>query len=256
MTPQERNIWVRRMERAGVVGSPPRAGRRARVGDCRRASSLLDRARLSDPQDTPSSFRPAATCRTRSCATAATATDHGVRLCRMRLRLPCGRPAGDAARRRDAFASELADEMAAANVPTELGAIVAHADMRNRISARCSMRTRRRRRTRPWPSAQRGTPRGLVGATIAGAAPSGPCLDPDFRRGMALVGEWGLTFDAFLFELQLGELIALAEAVPQTTIVVNHLGGPIGFDPRRRATRTSLPGPSTSRSWPNARMSR
>ncbi len=138
------------------------------------------------------------------------------------------RPVGETA-----FASALADEMAAANVPTEIGAIVAHADMRSpNLGAVLDAHEKAgggRVRGLRHSAARLEDPSARL---IAGAAPARLCLDPDFRRGVALVGEWGLTFDAFLFQSQLGELIALAEAVPQTTIVANHLGGPIGFDPK------------------------
>lgn len=42
--------------------------------------------------------------------------------------------------------------------------------------------------------------------------------------------EHGLVFDAFLFHFQLDELVDLARAVPGATIVINHLGAPVGYD--------------------------
>ncbi|MEV6643808.1 amidohydrolase family protein [Amycolatopsis sp. NPDC051371] len=48
----------------------------------------------------------------------------------------------------------------------------------------------------------------------------------DFRTGVALLGEAGLPFDACVRAHQLPELTALAEACPQTTIVLDHLGKP------------------------------
>jgi len=52
--------------------------------------------------------------------------------------------------------------------------------------------------------------------------------EPRFREGLAVLGRLGLSFDAWLYHPQLGELIELAQAVPQTKIVLNHVGGPIG----------------------------
>ncbi len=49
-----------------------------------------------------------------------------------------------------------------------------------------------------------------------------------FRAGVATLGAMGHTFDAWLFHHQLGELLDLARAVPATTIVVDHLGAPLG----------------------------
>jgi len=38
----------------------------------------------------------------------------------------------------------------------------------------------------------------------------------------------GLAFDLFMFHPQLGEAVELARSFPETTIVVNHAGGPLG----------------------------
>jgi L-fuconolactonase len=56
-------------------------------------------------------------------------------------------------------------------------------------------------------------------------------LDPDFRRGFAFLRVYGLTFEAWLYHPQLPELADLARAFPDTTIILNHLGGPIGVGP-------------------------
>jgi L-fuconolactonase len=53
-------------------------------------------------------------------------------------------------------------------------------------------------------------------------------LDATFRRGFKWLQQFGLSFDAFLFEPQLSELIDLARAFPDTQIVLNHLGVPLG----------------------------
>lgn len=52
--------------------------------------------------------------------------------------------------------------------------------------------------------------------------------DPAFRRGFGLLAGLGLTFDAFVFQTQIAELIDLAQAYPDTSIVLDHLGGPLG----------------------------
>ncbi|MGD9892634.1 MAG: amidohydrolase [Dehalococcoidia bacterium] len=56
-------------------------------------------------------------------------------------------------------------------------------------------------------------------------------LDPDFRRGFASLRPYGLTFEAWLYHPQLPELADLARSFPDTTIILNHLGGPIGVGP-------------------------
>lgn len=52
--------------------------------------------------------------------------------------------------------------------------------------------------------------------------------DPQFRRGFAQLDAFGLSFDAWVFHPQLGELIELVDAFPNTPIIVNHVAGPIG----------------------------
>jgi predicted TIM-barrel fold metal-dependent hydrolase len=61
--------------------------------------------------------------------------------------------------------------------------------------------------------------------------PPGLLADGDFRRGFAELGKRGLTFDAWLYHPQLRELIDLARAFPQTPIVLDHFGGPLGIGP-------------------------
>jgi predicted TIM-barrel fold metal-dependent hydrolase len=49
-----------------------------------------------------------------------------------------------------------------------------------------------------------------------------------FRTGVAMLGERGFTFDAWIYHIQLPELIDLARAVPGTTIILDHIGAPLG----------------------------
>ena len=50
----------------------------------------------------------------------------------------------------------------------------------------------------------------------------------DFRGGFRYLAQLGLSFDAWLLEPQLPDLIDLARAFPDTTIVLDHLGTPVG----------------------------
>ena len=61
--------------------------------------------------------------------------------------------------------------------------------------------------------------------------PPGLLGEPRFREGFAELGRRGLTFDAWLYHPQLPELTSLARAFPSTTIVLDHLGGPLGIGP-------------------------
>lgn len=58
--------------------------------------------------------------------------------------------------------------------------------------------------------------------------PKGLLLDPTFRRGFACLAPLGLSFDAWLFHPQISELTELARAFPDTRIVLDHCGGPVG----------------------------
>jgi predicted TIM-barrel fold metal-dependent hydrolase len=69
-------------------------------------------------------------------------------------------------------------------------------------------------------------------AEVAGfyaTRPKGLLLDSAFRKGFAALAPLNLSFDAWLFHPQLGELIDLARAFPDTRIVLDHCGGPIGL---------------------------
>jgi len=54
-------------------------------------------------------------------------------------------------------------------------------------------------------------------------------LDRRVREGFAQLAPLGLSFDAFMYHPQLGDLLDLARAYPATPIVLNHVGGPIGL---------------------------
>lgn len=60
-------------------------------------------------------------------------------------------------------------------------------------------------------------------------APEGLYGSDAFRVGFAELGKRGLTFDAWVFEPQLGEVLDLARAFPEQPIVLDHCGGPIAL---------------------------
>lgn len=59
--------------------------------------------------------------------------------------------------------------------------------------------------------------------------PRGLLMDGRFREGFARLAPLGLSFDAVLFHPQLPELLDLARSFPETTIVLNHMGFPLGI---------------------------
>lgn len=54
-------------------------------------------------------------------------------------------------------------------------------------------------------------------------------LDPQFREGFAILARLGLSFDSFVFHPQIPELTDLARSFPDTRIVLDHAGGPVGL---------------------------
>ena len=67
--------------------------------------------------------------------------------------------------------------------------------------------------------------------TIRSDARPGLLADNTFRRGFACLQRYGLSFDAWLYHPQLWELVELARAFPDVTIVLDHIGGPLGVGP-------------------------
>ena len=59
--------------------------------------------------------------------------------------------------------------------------------------------------------------------------PEGLLLDKRLREGFARLAPLGLSFDAWVYHPQLGDLVDLARGFPGTPIVLNHVGGPIGL---------------------------
>jgi len=53
-------------------------------------------------------------------------------------------------------------------------------------------------------------------------------MDSKFREGFACLKNYDLTFDAWLYHHQMPQLADLARAFPDTTIILDHVGGPIG----------------------------
>ena len=67
--------------------------------------------------------------------------------------------------------------------------------------------------------------------TFTAGGPRELLLDKSFREGCAALAPLGLAFDGWMFQTQLDDLADLAGAFPQTTIVLNHCGGPLAIGP-------------------------
>jgi L-fuconolactonase len=70
-----------------------------------------------------------------------------------------------------------------------------------------------------------------VGLVPGGAKQEGLMNTREFVEGFSMLGRYNLSFDAWLLHPQLEELAELAGKFPDTTIILNHLGGPIGTGP-------------------------
>lgn len=68
---------------------------------------------------------------------------------------------------------------------------------------------------------------------IPGYSPVEGCCfgDLGFRAGVALLGRMSLVFEAWTYHPHIPEVTALARACPETVIVLNHYGGPLGIGP-------------------------
>lgn len=56
-------------------------------------------------------------------------------------------------------------------------------------------------------------------------------MDKAFREGFAELARFGLSFDSWAYHTQLEELAELARAFPETPVVIDHVGAPIGAGP-------------------------
>src|ERR1700729_3046683 len=61
------------------------------------------------------------------------------------------------------------------------------------------------------------------------APPPGLMADATFRQGFACLAPLNLSFDAWLYHPQIGDVTALAQAFPDTQICLNHIGGPLAI---------------------------
>lgn len=66
----------------------------------------------------------------------------------------------------------------------------------------------------------------VLGSTLDHGA--GLYRDAKFREGFRHLGKLGLSFDAWVIEPQIGDVIDLANAFPDTRIVLDHVGSPPG----------------------------
>jgi predicted TIM-barrel fold metal-dependent hydrolase len=76
-------------------------------------------------------------------------------------------------------------------------------------------------------------PNEAVGRFAARYVPLGLSRAATFREGFAQLAPLGLSFESWQYHPQLPDAIDLARAFPDTTIILNHVGGVLGVGPYR-----------------------
>ena len=66
------------------------------------------------------------------------------------------------------------------------------------------------------------------GIMLEAVGPKDLYKDPDFVRGMKVLGKMGHSYDSWHYHYQNPEFTALARSVPETTMVLDHFGTPLG----------------------------
>jgi predicted TIM-barrel fold metal-dependent hydrolase len=94
--------------------------------------------------------------------------------------------------------------------------------LRSHLAAACG-RFRGVRQSASWDADTK------VLGPLAGRVPAGLYRDGKFREGFVVLHRLGLSFDAWLLEPQLPDLTDLARVFPDTTIVLDHVGTPLGI---------------------------
>ena len=67
-------------------------------------------------------------------------------------------------------------------------------------------------------------------------------MDAGFRRGFARLAPHKLSFEAWLFHPQIDELTNLAQAFPDTAMILNHVGGPLAIGVYEGRQKEIFPG--------------
>jgi L-fuconolactonase len=66
---------------------------------------------------------------------------------------------------------------------------------------------------------------------IRSTSAKGLLADSKFRRGAACLAKHNLSFDAWLYHPQIAELTGLARALPNLSIILDHIAAPLGVGP-------------------------
>ena len=78
------------------------------------------------------------------------------------------------------------------------------------------------------PAARAEYPEAL---SISVCAPEGLYEDTKFKEGLKILGRKGLSYDAWHYHYQTQAFTALARSVPETILILEHFGTPLGVGP-------------------------
>jgi L-fuconolactonase len=129
------------------------------------------------------------------------------------------------------FAAEIAGRSAAAGATNAvISGIVSHVDLTRSDTLEETLEMHK--------TASKGLLRGIRHAGARHPHPEeghnpgryapGLFLDEKFQAGVRFLGRRGYTYESWLYHPQLGDFITLAQAAPETTIILDHFGTPLG----------------------------
>ena len=128
------------------------------------------------------------------------------------------------------FAAEIALQSAAAPGGAVIAGIVSHADLTQGDTLEETLDIHR--------AVSKGLLRGIRHAGAYHPAPEeafisftygpGLFLDEAFQAGVRFLGQCGYTYESWHYHTQLGDFTALARAAPETIIILDHFGTPLG----------------------------
>src|SRR5438874_9932857 len=81
-----------------------------------------------------------------------------------------------------------------------------------------------------------------VGKYVSRVVPPHLVREATFREGFAQLAQLGLSFESWQYHPQLPDAIDLARAFPDTTMILNHVGGVLGVGPYRGRRQDILTG--------------
>ena len=127
------------------------------------------------------------------------------------------------------FVAGVAAESAKREGAATIAAIVSHADMRLGAAAEEVLAAHEEAGQGLFRGIRHAGPSDSTG-TLTNAGRGWPCPygEADFREGVYTLGKLGYTYDTWHFFHQNRDYLALAQAVPDTTMILDHFGTPLG----------------------------